>query len=145
MDSPFLEITPAFALPRELLHFSFTRAGGPGGQNVNKRSSAVLLRVMLADLAVLMPPEALDRLRLLAGPALVGTAGEDESLLLRAEAERSQLANREAAEARLATLLGMALVRPKVRKKKKVSRGAKLRRLANKKHQSEKKGARRGE
>ncbi len=145
MDSPFLEITPAFALPRDALQFSFTRASGPGGQNVNKRSSAALLRVQVADLAPLMPPEALDRLRQLAGPAWVGSPEEGESLLLRAEAERSQLANREAAQARLVTLLQMALVRPKVRKKTKVKYGSKMRRLGDKKKLSEKKSGRRGE
>lgn len=145
MDSPSLEVSPRLSIPRDLLHFSFTRSGGPGGQNVNKRSTAVLLRVMAADLAQLLPPEACERLRLLAGPAWVGNAQEGESLLIRADGERSQAANREAAEARLVTLLKMALVEPKRRRKTKVKYGAKMRRLANKKHQSEKKGARRGE
>lgn len=144
MDRPFLEISPGITLSRERLDVSFTRSGGPGGQNVNKRSTAVLLRVAGIDLAEILPLDAYERLRLLAGPAWVGEADGGECLLLRADADRSQLANRQAAEARLVTLLQMALVRPKVRKKKKISRGAKLRRLADKKHQSEKKGGRRG-
>ena len=143
MDSTALEIAPGLTLPRDWLEVSFTRASGPGGQNVNKRSTAVLLRVCAAHLAQLLPPEAYERLRLLAGPAWVGE-GEEQSLLLRADAERSQAANREACEARLVTLLKMALVKPKTRKKTKVSRGAKKRRLADKKKLSEKKGARRG-
>lgn len=139
-----LRVSPSLALPRAALEWSFTHASGPGGQNVNKRLTAALLRVPASVLAQRMPLEAYARLRLLAGPAWVGEEG-GESLLLRADGERSQAANREACEARLATLLQMALVQPKARKKKKVPRGAKRRRLADKKHQAEKKGARRGE
>jgi ribosome-associated protein len=117
----------------------FVRASGPGGQNVNKVSSAVQLRFDLAGTAIL-DERAKARLRLLAGRRLT----DDGSILIIARDQRTQEANRREALARLTELIRRALVEPKVRKATKPTRGSKERRLAEKKRRAEVKRARGG-
>src|SRR5271154_4414575 len=95
-----IEITPDIAIPDEELEWKFIRASGPGGQNVNKVSSAVQLRFLL-PLNTSLPVAARNRLRAIAGQKMV----DDGSILLTARSARSQEQNRRAAAGRLATLI----------------------------------------
>lgn len=127
----------AWVLPGKL-QWSFTTARGPGGQHVNKASTAAILRVPVRDIGGLDEP-ALARLRANAASALVG----DDELLFRSDLYRSQLKNRSACEARLKNLVSHAAVRPKVRKKTKPTWGSVQRRIEGKKQNSERKQRRR--
>lgn len=123
--------------PNDALEWQFTRAGGPGGQHVNKTSSAVVLKAHLNKLG--LPQATLDRLRRLAGARLT----RDDVLVLRADGSRSQFANREAALARLTDLVKRASIPIKQRVPTRVSRAKKRRRSENKKQHSAKKQTRR--
>lgn len=115
-------------LPERALTWRFSRSSGPGGQGVNTTDSRVELVV---DLAALPDPERLvERL----GPVLHVTASE----------HRSQLRNREAALARAVERIGRARQPdPPSRKARRPSRGAKLRRLEDKRRRSDRKASRR--
>ena len=127
----------AWVMPSRLT-WTYTTARGPGGQHVNKASTAAVLRVALTDLRGL-DEDALERLRAMAGSVLVG-GGE---LLFRCDLHRSQLMNREACQARLTALVRQAEVRPKVRKKTRPTRGSIERRLDGERKSSERKQNRR--
>ena len=135
-----VEIAPGVRVLPDVLAFSFARSSGPGGQNVNKVSTKAVLRIRLLDLP--LPIDAISRLRATAGYRLVGQAPEDE-LLLSAEKNRSQEANKEQTLDDLRQMLVAAMKRPKARRVTKPSRGAKLRRLDGKKRRSETKQQRR--
>lgn len=111
---------------------TFSRASGPGGQNVNKVSSAVELRFEAARSPALAPAVKA-RLRRLAGRrwTLEGT------IVLHVDETRSQARNREIARERLADLIRAALVAPKRRIATKPTLGSKRRRLAAKKERGE--------
>jgi ribosome-associated protein len=122
----------------EDLRFTFVRGRGPGGQAVNKLSTSARLLVAVRAIRGL-PNDARGRLRRLAGRRLTG----DDDLAFQSRAHRSQIGNRRACVERLRELVAKALVKPVVRKKKKVTRGMKEKRLREKKRQSEKKDRRR--
>lgn len=103
---------------------SFSRSSGPGGQNVNKVSTAVELRFEAARCPVLSPAVKA-RLKRIAGRKWTG----DGAILIRAEGTRSQARNREIAEERLVEMIRRALVAPKRRIPTKPGMGAKRRRL----------------
>ena len=119
------------------LRYAFTRSGGPGGQNVNKVSTKVELRIRVTDLRR-FGPDDLERLQSIGGRFLTA-AGE---IVITSEETRSQLENREAALARLKGLITAATTRPKIRRKTKPTRGSKERRLKNKKEASQRKNRR---
>lgn len=106
---------------------SFTRASGPGGQHVNKVSSAVELRFEAARSPSLSAPVKA-RLKRLAGRRWTS----EGAIILRAEESRSQTRNRELARERLAELIRTALVRPKSRIPTRPTRASKRRRLDGK-------------
>ena len=130
-----LFIHPHLSIPEEELQLDFQRSGGPGGQNVNKVSSAVRLRFDVLNSPTLSDAQKA-RLQEVLGHRLT----KDGVLLILAQQERSQWANREKAYQRLQSLLQHALKRQKQRKATRVSRGKlTARKTARKQHQAKKK------
>ncbi len=132
-----LQITPRIAIPDEELHESFVRASGPGGQNVNKVSSAVELRFEAERSPHLSAPVKA-RLKRLAGRRWT----LEGALVLQVDETRSQARNREIARDRLADLIRQALVAPKRRIATKPTLGSQRRRLAAKANRSQIKAGR---
>lgn len=121
-----LVISPSLSLDDGLLTERFVRASGPGGQNVNKVSTAVELRFDLA--AAPLADDVKRRLRTLAGSRLV----DDDVILVDAREHRLQSKNREAARSRLVMLIQQALVVPRRRRPTRPSAAAKARRADSK-------------
>ena len=123
-----LEITPGFAIDDSELEERFVRASGPGGQNVNKVSTAVQLRFDPSRSPALSD-DVRERLRVLAGSRMTN----EGVLVIDARSHRTQSQNREEARERLADLIRRSLVRPKRRKKTRPGLAAKQRRIDTKK------------
>jgi ribosome-associated protein len=132
-----LLVAPGVVIPEAAIAFSATRSSGPGGQNVNKVSSKVELRVEVAQIRGLSP-EAQERLRLIAGKRWI----EGDFLLVTASETRNQPDNRLLAEEKLVALVKQALFVPKKRKATKPTKGSQERRVASKKARSETKKGR---
>jgi ribosome-associated protein len=122
-----IPVTPSLAIDERDLEERFIRASGPGGQNVNKVSTAVELRFRVGGFTE-MPDDVRERLERLAGRRLT-LEGE---IVIRADEHRTQDRNRSEALARLVALVEQATHRPKPRKKTKVPKAAKMRRLDSK-------------
>jgi len=127
-----LEVTPAVVIPDTDLSFAFVRASGPGGQNVNKVSSAVQLRFDMRG-STALSDAVKGRLRALAGRRVT----DDGAILIIARNQRSQDHNRREALERLADLIQRALVVPKTRKATKPTRASRERRLESKGRQQQ--------
>ena len=125
-----LRITDAITIQDHELEERFVRASGPGGQNVNKVSTAVELRFDIAASA--LPGDVKSRLIALAGRRVSG----DGVLLIDSRAHRTQAQNREEARARLVELLTQAARRPKRRRPTRPKPAAKEQRLAGKKRRA---------
>jgi len=126
-----LRITDTIALQDWELSESFMRASGPGGQNVNKVSSAVELRFEAARSPALSGPVK-SRLKRLAGRRWT----KEGALILQCDETRSQQRNRDLVRERLADLIRKSLTAPKRRIATKPTRGSVQRRITAKKQRS---------
>ena len=134
-----LRITRDIALDDRELEERFVRASGPGGQNVNKVSTAVQLRFNVFA-SPSLPDEVRARLVTLAGKQL----SAEGDLIVNAQRFRTQARNRADARDKLAALIRAAAHRPKPRRKTRPSAAAKRRRLEAKRRQGEAKRRRSG-
>jgi ribosome-associated protein len=138
VNSGALFVSPELRIPRDELSFRASRAGGPGGQHVNKSSTRIELIWNVRSSRVLA---ATQRSRL---TSKLATRLDSEGILrIVASDSRSQARNRDAAEDRLARLVRLALAVPKPRKKTHPTRGGVEGRLRSKRELSEKKRDRR--
>ncbi len=122
-----IAVTDAISLEDDELIERFVKASGPGGQHVNKTSSAVELRFDVRG-SPSLPPAVAARLEVLAGSRLT----LDGVIVLFAQGSRSQEMNRQEARARLLDLIRQAAVAPKARKRTRPTYASKLRRLEGK-------------
>ncbi|MCA0963445.1 alternative ribosome rescue aminoacyl-tRNA hydrolase ArfB [Salipiger bermudensis] len=132
-----LEINDRISIEDWEMTEQFIRASGPGGQNVNKVSSAVELRFE-AERSPNLPPAVKSRLRKLAGRRWT----KEGAVVLQVDETRSQARNREIARERLAELIRKALEKPKRRIPTRPTLGSKRRRLEGKKQRGEVKALR---
>jgi ribosome-associated protein len=132
-----LRITDSVAIADWEITETFTRASGPGGQNVNKVASAVTLRFE-AERSPHLPGPAKTRLKRLAGRRWTN----DGAVIVSSERHRAQALNREDAREKLADLIRAALVPPKRRIPTRPGRGSIERRLATKAKRGAKKATR---
>lgn len=126
MSDDVLPISARVALPLHEIELNAVRAGGPGGQNVNKVSSAIHLRFDIR--ASSLPDYYQERLLALSDQRI----SADGVVVLKAQEYRSQEQNREAALARLQALIRSVATTPKARKATKPTRASQTRRLDGK-------------
>ena len=137
MNDGDLKISATVVIPAAELSWTAVRAGGPGGQNVNKVATKVDLRFDLPE-SVALSAAAKRRLEKLAA----GRLDARGAVVVTADETRSQRQNLELAREKLAQLIAAALVVPKRRRATKPSKASKQRRVEGKRRTSEKKRAR---
>jgi ribosome-associated protein len=131
-----LRVTRDIAIDEKDLDIAFVRASGPGGQNVNKLSTAAQLR--FDTNRITLAPDTRARLVTLAGQRMT----RDGVIVIHAQRFRTQERNRDDAIARLTDLLRQAAVRPKPRRPTRPTLGSKVRRLEGKKRRGDIKAGR---
>jgi ribosome-associated protein len=131
-----LRISRNLSIDENDLEIGFVRASGPGGQNVNKLSTAAQLRFDTRRVA--LPDDARERLTTLAGQRMT----KDGVIVIHAQRFRTQERNRADAIERLVELLREAMVRPTPRRATRPTLGSKQRRLEGKKRRSDIKAGR---
>ena len=132
-------VTDTISIDDSELEESFVRSSGPGGQNVNKVSSAVQLRFDVRGSPAL-PNDVAVRLMRLAGKRLT----KEGVIVIIAQAHRDQTRNRAEARERLFDLIRQAAVRPVPRRATKVPKAQKRKRVEGKKHRGHIKSLRSG-
>lgn len=125
-------ITSAELLPE--LEFSTSRSSGPGGQNVNKVSTKVIIRWNLLHSSLITDEQKMVLLNKLSSQLT-----REGELIINSQESRSQLQNKELALEKLDTLLRKALTKPKARKATRPTKSSKVKRVDNKKRHAEKK------
>jgi ribosome-associated protein len=126
-----ISISPSLSIDESEIQFDFVRSAGPGGQNVNKVSTAVQLRFDVA--ASSLPEEVKERLMKIAATRI----NKEGVLLIHARSYRTQEQNRFDAQERLMDLVRKAAEKPKSRKATRPSVTARAARLGSKKKRGE--------
>ena len=134
-----IRITDDISIGESEISESFVRSSGPGGQNVNKLSTAVQLRFDVRN-SPSLPNDVAIRLMWLAGRRIT----KDGVVVLIAQNHRTQERNRAEARKRLIDLIRQAAVRPVPRRATRPPKASKQKRLESKKHRSVIKHHRRG-
>lgn len=127
-----IEITSDIFLDENELDFHFTRASGPGGQNINKVDSAAQLRF-----DVLHSPSLTEDVRTRLISLAKNRITTDGILIIEAKRFRTQEQNRQDAITRLISLIQRAAEKPKLRRKTRPTQGAKMRRMDEKRRRGE--------
>jgi ribosome-associated protein len=126
-----IPVTAHISIDEREIEENFLRASGPGGQNVNKLSTAVQLRFDVRH-SPSLPHDVRARLESLAGSRLT----RDGVLIINAQRHRTQLRNRQDALDRLIDLIRQAAIRPVKRRPTKPTRGSRERRIEGKKRRA---------
>ena len=135
-----IRINRSIAIPEEEIVITAARSSGPGGQNVNKVSTKVMLRFSVADttrLSSVQKERVMTRLK--------NSVTREGELVIHEETFRSQAANRRRVLEKFAEILARALAVPKKRVPTRVSRSQKQKRLEDKRLRSRRKKERRGD
>ena len=132
-----ISLAPGVVIGEDYLRVVYVRSSGPGGQNVNKRSTKAQMRVEIDQIPLN------DRVR----ARLLGLSGQylnsKNELMIESDETRSQSRNRKACLDKLRELVMQALIEPKIRKKTRPTRGSVRRRLEAKNQRSQTKKRRR--